>query len=77
MCLGRWAMTTVARDRWRVDKAPINVLLAHLKAERERKTLLGTDESDELARLIAESVLERASAKLGSQASFANLLALL
>lgn len=57
-----------------VDAIPINVLLAHIKAERVHRVLLGTDESDDLARLVAESILERAVETLGERASFKSLL---
>jgi len=60
-----------------VDAIPINVLLAHIKAERVHRVLLGTDESDDLARLVAESILERAVETLGERASFKSLLSCL
>lgn len=57
-----------------VEAARLGVILRALQAERARKALIGADESDELAPVVAEALLKLAVRRYGPDATLSDIL---
>lgn len=65
---------TSSRRSRLVNETSLISLIAHIRAEKQRKTLLGTDESDELSSMVAEALLVQAARRMGGKCSLGDLL---